>query len=706
MARILRDRRGKLLAVILLAAVLRAWAVFGLPADFDEPTYLQAAYDYADAFRRADLPAIVDYPGVREHPPLQRLLFALALLTRGKAATWEEALMTARAVSAMFGVLAVAALALFDPLAGGMLAIHTLAVKYTSQVYLEALPALTSLVAVLAMVRSGAAGTTRYERDGWFWLSALALGVTAAGKWTYLPVAFVIAYLCWEKRVRLRDLLLYAVLAILTFWALDPALWRQPGPRLAEMASFHLSYSQGANVTLSGYPWYQPLTWLASAPGGTWHPGVFFYYGFDGLMFLLALVGLPREWRQRRWVVVWIVTSVAVLLLWRTKWPQYTLVVTPAICIAAAGTLRGIGARLKENEEDWAWLRSLSPNLSPFFYLFLGVAAVGLLVGYALHRADQSAAQRGWSHVTEQQGSLPSNAVHDIARLADGTMLAGTERGLAIWRPGATAEDPGTWEVVRASAQGLPDDSVLALAVANDGAIWVGAADGLAKAIPGDGEMTWERITAAQTGLRSNRIVELDVSPAGEVWVGTDGGAARFDGANWEAYTSANSGLPDDYVTAIAAGEESVWFGTRAGLSRLDGATGAWQTFTPEAGGLDSIGDIALSPDGRLWVATLGDGLSVWNDGVWQRFLTSNSDLPLNNVQELFVSEQGDMWLAGAFAAQPGGIVSVLSDGKWTSHGLRHSGYSGAEPLAFGEDGFGRLWIGTRTAGIDIFAEE
>ncbi len=33
----------------------------------------------------------------------------------------------------------------------------------------------------------------------------------------------------------------------------------------------------------------------------------------------------------------------------------------------------------------------------------------------------------------------------------------------------------------------------------------------------------------------------------------------------------------------------------------------------------------------------------------------------------------------------------------------RDSGYSGAEPISMALDAEGRLWIGTRTAGVDIY---
>ncbi|MFN2226915.1 MAG: transcriptional regulator, partial [Anaerolineae bacterium] len=149
-----RKRRWSFLAaIVLLALLLRAWAVMRLPLDFDEPTYLEAASDYAAALRAGDWRAIVDYEGNREHPALVKLLYGLVVLALGEEGGTLVAGLVCRALSAILGTLAVLVLALFDPLAGGLLAVHTLAVKYTSQVYLEALPHLASLAAVLALSR-------------------------------------------------------------------------------------------------------------------------------------------------------------------------------------------------------------------------------------------------------------------------------------------------------------------------------------------------------------------------------------------------------------------------------------------------------------------------------------------------------------------------------------------------------------------------
>jgi len=43
-----------LLAILLLAALLRAWAALQLPVDFDKPTYTQVGFDYAAALKAGD----------------------------------------------------------------------------------------------------------------------------------------------------------------------------------------------------------------------------------------------------------------------------------------------------------------------------------------------------------------------------------------------------------------------------------------------------------------------------------------------------------------------------------------------------------------------------------------------------------------------------------------------------------------------------
>lgn len=686
--------------VLALGLFLRLWAAARLPTDFDEPVYMQAGLDYADRLRAGDLTGVVDYPVNREHPPLVKLVYGGAALLLDQRAGLVALRPLARAVSVFFGTLAVGLLAVFDPLAGGLLAVHTIAVKYTSQAYLEAIPALGALAALLAMQRS------RQRRDRWFWLSALALGVTAAGKFNYLVILFPLAYLIlWEKRPPWRDVLLYAVVALFTFVLLDPTLWRDPLGRLREQLFFHTAYAQSSRVELAGLPWYQPLRWLSSSMPAQWHPTVFFYRGFDGLMFFLALAGLPREWRQRRWVVVWLVAGVLVLLLWPTKWPQYTLTVTPAVCLAAAGTLRRLWGWLHDQTVLMDSLHDLLPR--PSRAVWVALAAVGLVLGAAAlaNTVKQTTEARGWSHFTTANSPLPSDIVYDLDQTPDGGMVLGTPRGAAIWTPAVEGGRAESWTVFDAENSGLAHETVNAVLAGADGSLWFGTDDGLSRY---DGQH-WQTFRATEYGLPGRQVRALDWGSDGALWMGTDGGLARYANGQWVTYTTANSGLVDDFIMAVDAvpGTQGdvVWSATVEGISWLDIASGEWQSYTVENSGLswNGVADILVDSRGQVWAATLGGGLNRLDGERWQVFRVGNSGVPYNLAMTLAELEPGVIWLGTAQGMYAGGALTRFDGTRWQTLTEEGTGYSGAEASALERDGEGRLWIGTLTSGVDVY---
>ena len=179
--------------------------------------------------------------------------------------------------------------------------------------------------------------------------------MTAAGKYSYFPIVVVLLYVYFrEKKYSWKDLPLYLGVAGLVFIAFDPAIWHDPFNRLWNSVFFHTQYAQSEHVEASQFSrWYQPLLWLSKSYPYMWHPGVFFYnpleglFSIDGLIFLFALGGSYFEWRKRRWVVVWMISGVVFLLIWPTKWPQYTLVVIPAFCLAASAGLSYVWGKIK-----------------------------------------------------------------------------------------------------------------------------------------------------------------------------------------------------------------------------------------------------------------------------------------------------------------------------------------------------------------------
>ncbi len=375
-----RRRLLTILSIVIvtaLALMLRIRAVRMLPADYDEPVYLAVAQRYAQAMAAHDVAAIVDYAYNHEHPPLAKLAYGLAILPLPPAPLLptpasdipsslrsiddmpQPHFRNARLTATAFGALQVLALAILDPLAGLFLAISTWQIKYTSQIMLEPLPSLMSALAVLCYVwgrRSVSVSVEKGKRrvwSGWFLLSAVALGLTEASKYTYGVAAIAIltdwlwatrptsprSSLPTEEEPRMRwarwltPIILWGVIAFAIFFVADPRMWSDPLGRLKQSLLYHGAYTQSATVREANLPAWQPFVWLfQSVP---WHPGVF-VVALDLLITILAALGLRRLWQQQRVFALWLVIGLGFLLVWPTKWPQYILTITVPLALAAA----------------------------------------------------------------------------------------------------------------------------------------------------------------------------------------------------------------------------------------------------------------------------------------------------------------------------------------------------------------------------------
>jgi Two component regulator propeller len=700
MKKVLNSRLTLAAVIVLLGFMLRAWAALQLPVDADEPVYMQAAFDYSRMIRGGDWKAILEYRQNIEHPPLVKLLFSLPELVLPAYAGWADSLLWARLISVFWGTLAVLVLTLFDPLAGGLLAIHTMTVKYTAQAYLEAVPLFASLVAILALY------TSRQRRDARFWLSAVALGVIPAAKYSYFPILSVVVFLFFfEKKYLWRDLALYLLLTAGVFFALDPALWLNPVGNLTASILFHSNYASGAHVQEVGYPWYQPLIWISKSWPNIWHPQIFFFFSADGAIFLLSLVGLVLQWRRQRWVIFWAGSALAFLLLWPTKWPQYTLVLVPALCLSASSALKWAFNWIREQEEYWGWFSLMIPNPTRAVILAISAIFVVLVAFFVINTVTITLNHRGWTHLTAETGGLPNNTVYDLLSVGDGKMLIATDGGALVWELNPTNPLQGVETVFNRQNSSLPDDEVYSLAIDSQGAFWFGTRAGLARLQAGK----WTVFHAADFGLAGEEVHTIAVDGVGRVWIGTNFGAAYYDGRSWTTLDLKDAGLDDRLVLSIAVqprpSGEWVWFGTASGLACWDVNSRSWRSLDPQeiSLGPGGVPAVHLDGQGRLWVATLGGGLNMWDGGNWLHYRISNSGLPTNVVQTILETQQGDLWVATAYHDRPGGLVTRFDGEKWQNFLPYYSGYSGAETVSIAQDTLGRLWFGTLTAGVDIY---
>ena len=191
------------------------------------------------------------------------------------------------------------------------------------------------------------------------------------------------------------------------------------------------------------------------------------------------------------------------------------------------------------------------------------------------------------------------------------------------------------------TADGLPDNSCVAIEEDHRGHLWLGHENS------GTSHWDGERFTTftISEGLSDNRVNSIKEDAAGHLWFATNNGVSRYDGAEFTRFTTAD-GLPHDLVSNIGEDAQGhLWFGSYLnGLSRYDG-----ERFTHfgTSHGLshNSILHIATDDKGHLWFGSFGGGVSRY-DGLVFQSLTEQDGLPQNAVQEILQSRSGDYWLA------------------------------------------------------------
>lgn len=178
---------------------------------------------------------------------------------------------------------------------------------------------------------------------------------------------------------------------------------------------------------------------------------------------------------------------------------------------------------------------------------------------------------------------------------------------LCFLMPRASAEehaDLGDYHVVRwTTADGLPSNTVRALAQTPDGLLWIGTWAGLAR-FDGVSLETFDLTNTPELG--DIGINCLCVDHDGTLWIGTFSGfVSRYrDGRFERALPRLKPGLCELCVDRAG----TLWAGGR-GLARLEG--GAWREV------LDvGVWDIQPGPSGSIWVATSAGVREVRDDAI------------------------------------------------------------------------------------------
>jgi ligand-binding sensor domain-containing protein len=254
---------------------------------------------------------------------------------------------------------------------------------------------------------------------------------------------------------------------------------------------------------------------------------------------------------------------------------------------------------------------------------------------------------------------------------------------------------PPGWQVIR------PPEDVFTL-VEQDASVWAGAIDGVYRLDRRSGSLV-EKLPF-DPPLEYVRALAVDED--GVLWIGHIRGLTRYQTGDWQTFTQAD-GLPDDRVNALAidAGGH-LWVGTWGGATMH--TENGWQSLTSSGGLLEDMVNVILPLDGGgIWfgsyVAPRG-GLSYRSpDNTWQYFTVENG-LPHNNIACITGTAAGQVW-AGTGLYDRGGAVELVQDAnQWRIARVltREDGLAGEKVRSVAQAPDGALWFGSEYDGLAV----
>ena len=161
-------------------------------------------------------------------------------------------------------------------------------------------------------------------------------------------------------------------------------------------------------------------------------------------------------------------------------------------------------------------------------------------------------------------------------------------------------------------------------------------------------------------------------------------------------YTKENSGLLDDYITALAEDRQgNIWIGTRTKGVVVFDLNGQWITYQSNGSknGLveDWITAIFIDEQDQVWVGAERGGVSMLSpNGNWITYNVPKPALYDNQVQALTRDKKGRLWIGTG-----DGLYALEADGNWLAYDKVNSGLNPDWITALTIDKSNRLWIAT-----------
>lgn len=326
-------------------------------------------------------------------------------------------------------------------------------------------------------------------------------------------------------------------------------------------------------------------------------------------------------------------------------------------------------------------------------------------------------------HFGSSEGAASGVAVQAIeSALADDLWVGTLNRGLNRFDP-----NTGEFTHVRLSGdQTEGSESILALTHDRSGTLWVGTyGGGLVLLDPTSlASLRVEDNPPSSESLGDDIVWSIFEDSSGIVWVGTSKGLAKYNpGRRKFALHQASDETPEsvnfNYVRSVVEDRSgAVWVGSRGGLLILDSKTGLLRPFEIKGGQAVRAQVRALMEDshGVLWVGT---DSGLWTVGSERSTLVDLSEggnvrgsPAASFITSIIEDQDRNVWvgtrgegLSRIVLGQPdaSGRRSVEAYQTWRADPGDPGALSDDHVRTLLEDNQGRLWVGTHSAGLELF---
>ena len=260
----------------------------------------------------------------------------------------------------------------------------------------------------------------------------------------------------------------------------------------------------------------------------------------------------------------------------------------------------------------------------------------------------------GWHIYTKDNSPLAGDYIWSIAVCPQGHLAIATNSGISTFDGQTWKEYPAGWG--HASPGTVTCDA--------RGGFWVTHFRGVSHFDGAD----WTTFPADQlaTGESATDLVEdVAIDTVGRVWVLTAASVAVFEDNSWTVYQEGQGFEKRFFFDSLTIDwQNRVWAAHSNGLLMFKG--GEWTAY-PTAD-FSTIESLAVDLQGRAWVGTLSNGVSVLERGGWLTYDRTNSKLGCDRVREMFTDAQDRVWIGTRWG------LYVLDGSQWHIFRMENAG--------------------------------